>query len=213
MANRADDSSREVLKLDFDRRLTLQFRGSVVIADAGLLAYRELGDALGLSVMARETPRIRTPARTAGTPSLECRGSPCSAASLDTSAARPAENVVAFHNDRGACEQWIKVGKGAVKWTRLSCRSFAANAVRVQLHALANNLANLLRTLATPEPTKDWSLTSLKEKRIKIGAWVASHGRYVAFKMAEVAAPRDLSADILRLIAAQRPPPPLLSTA
>lgn len=44
----------------------------------------------------------------------------------------------------------------AIKWTRLSCRSFAANAVRLQLHALAYNLGNFLRTLATPEAIKDW---------------------------------------------------------
>jgi Transposase DDE domain group 1 len=91
-----------------------------------------------------------------------------------------AERVVAFYNKRGTCEQWIKEGKGAIKWTRLSCRTFAANAVRLQLHALAYNLGNFLRTLATPEPIKDWSLTSLKEKLIKIGAKVVSHGRYVA---------------------------------
>jgi len=78
---------------------------------------------------------------------------------------RPAERVVAFYNKRGTCEQWIKEGKGAIKWTRLSCRTFAANAVRLQLHALAYNLANFLRTLATPEPMSDWSLTTLKEKR------------------------------------------------
>src|SRR5262249_51873015 len=54
-------------------------------------------------------------------------------------------------------------GKGAIKWTRLSCRTFAANAVRLQLHALAYNLANFPRTLATPEPMSDWSLTTLKE--------------------------------------------------
>jgi Transposase DDE domain group 1 len=68
--------------------------------------------------------------------------------------------------------------------------------VRLQLHALAYNLGNFLRTLATPEPTKDWSLTSLKEKLIKIGAKVVSHGRYVAFQMAEVAIPKILFADI-----------------
>jgi Transposase DDE domain group 1 len=57
-----------------------------------------------------------------------------------TNMSRPAENVVAFYNKRGTCEQWIKEGIGAIKWTRLSCRSFAANGVRLQLQALASNL-------------------------------------------------------------------------
>jgi hypothetical protein len=124
-----------------------------------------------------------------------------------TNMSRRAERVVAFYNKRGTCEQWIKEGKGAIKWTRLSCRTFASNAVRLQLHSLAYNLGNFLRTLATPEPIKDWSLTSLKEKLIKIGAKVVSHGRYVAFQMAEVAIPRQMFQDILRLIAELRPQP------
>jgi hypothetical protein len=126
-----------------------------------------------------------------------------------TNMSRPAERVVAFYNKRGTCEQWIKEGKGAIKWTRLSCRTFAANTVRLMLHALAYNLGNFLRTLATPEPIKDWSLTSLKEKLIKIGAKVVTHGRYVAFQMAEVAIPRQMFQEILRLIAEPRPQPPL----
>ena len=101
---------------------------------------------------------------------------------------------------------------GPTNGVQFTCRSFAANAVRLQLHALAYNLGNFLRTLATPEPIKDWSLTSLKEKLIKIGAKVVSHGRYIAFQMAEVAIPRNLFADILRLIAELRPPP-VTSTA
>ncbi len=125
-----------------------------------------------------------------------------------TNLSRPAERVVAFYNKRGTCEQWIKEGKGAIKWTRLSCRTFTANAVRLQLHALAYNLGNFLRTLATPEPINDWSLTSLKEKLIKTGAKVASHGRYVVFQMAEVAIPRQMFQEILRLIAELRPQPP-----
>ena len=83
----------------------------------------------------------------------------------------------------------------------------AVNAVRLQLHALAYNLGNFLRTLATPEPIRDWSLTSLKEKLIKIGAKIISHGRYTVFQMAEVAISKTLFADILRLIAGLRPPP------
>ena len=124
-----------------------------------------------------------------------------------TNMSRPAERVVSFYNKRGTCEQWIKEGKGAIKLTRLSCRTYAANAVRLQLHALAYNLGNFLRTLATPEPIKDWSLTSLKEKLIKIGAKVVSHGRYVAFQMTEVAIPRRMFQEILRLIAELRPQP------
>jgi hypothetical protein len=72
-----------------------------------------------------------------------------------TNMARSAENVVAFYNKRGTCEQWIKEGKGAIKWTRLSCRSFTANAVRLQLRALAYNLGKFLRTLVRPEPIKE----------------------------------------------------------
>jgi DDE family transposase len=117
------------------------------------------------------------------------------------------KNVAGFYNKRGTAEQWIKEGKGAIKWTRLSSRSFNANAVRLQLHALAYNLGNFLRTLATPDVIADWSLTSLREKLIKIGAKVVSHGRYVTFQMAEVAIPRQLFAAIMQRIAALRSPP------
>jgi len=96
--------------------------------------------------------------------------------------------------------------------TRLSCRSFAANVVRLQLHALAYILGNFLRTLATPEPIKAWSMTTLREKLIKIGTKVVGHARYVSFQMAEVAIPRNVFADILRMIAELRPLP-ITSTA
>jgi hypothetical protein len=61
----------------------------------------------------------------------------------------------------------------------LSCRTFAANAVRLQLHLLAYNLGNFLPTLAMPKAAAPWSLTSLREKLIKIGAKVVSPLRHV----------------------------------
>ena len=84
---------------------------------------------------------------------------------------------------------------------------FRSNAVRLQFHALAYNLANFLRSLALPTEVEHWSVTTLQEKLIKIGAKVVRHGRYVTFQLAEVAVPRCLFADILRLIDNLRPTP------
>jgi hypothetical protein len=67
-----------------------------------------------------------------------------------------------------------------------------------------HNLGNFMRTLAMPKTAQPWSLTSLREKLIKIGAKVVSHGRYVTFQMAEVAVTRQMFAEVLSLIA--RPP-------
>ncbi len=117
-----------------------------------------------------------------------------------TNLSRPAERVVTFYNQRGKAEQYIKEGKYAIKWTRLSCREFRNNEVRLQLHALAYNLGNFMRTLALPKEVEHWSLTTLREKLVKIGAKVVRHGRYVTFQLAEVAVPRSLFQKILGLI-------------
>jgi len=65
-----------------------------------------------------------------------------------------------------------------------------------------------MRTLALPETVAQWSLTSLREKLIKIGAKVVRHARYAVFQMAEVAVPRELFAQILWLIDGLRPREP-----
>jgi hypothetical protein len=80
--------------------------------------------------------------------------------------------------------------------------------MRLQLHALAYNLANFLRTLALPEAVKHWSLTTLRDRLVKIGARIVRHGRSIASQMAEVMVPRGLFRQILAAIAALRPLPP-----
>ena len=117
-----------------------------------------------------------------------------------TNLSRPAKRVVRFYNQRGTAEQWIKEGKNAVKWTRLSCHDFVDNQVRLQLFVLAYNLGNFLRQSVLPQSVRHWTLTTLREKLIKIGAKVVRHSRKIVFQMAEVAVPRELFRNILKAI-------------
>jgi hypothetical protein len=123
------------------------------------------------------------------------------------------KRVVRFYNGRGTAEQWIKEGKNAIKWTKLSCRTFKDNQTRLQLFALAYNLANFLRRLAVPKSIRQWTLTTLREKLIKIGAKVTRHSKYVTFQLAEVAVTRDLFAAILDRIARLATPPSRMARA
>ena len=123
-----------------------------------------------------------------------------------TNLRRAREKVVKFYNGRGIAEQWIKEGKHAVRWTKLSCHDFADNQVRLQLFALAYNLGNFLRRLALPRGV-NWSLRTLREKLVKIGAKVVRSARYVTFQLAEVAVSRQLFAVILQRIGRLRAPP------
>ena len=108
---------------------------------------------------------------------------------------------------RGTAEQRIKEGKIALTWTRLSCQGFRDNEVRLQLFALAYNVGNFLRSMVLPRRINRWTLTTLREKLIKIGAKVIKHAKYVTFQIAEVAIPRNLFALILKKIAQLRMEP------
>ena len=93
--------------------------------------------------------------------------------------------VVHFYNQRGTAEQWIKEGKTASHWTRLSCHRFRANEVRLLLGVTAYNLGNLLRRLVLPVAIHDWSLTSLQQRLFKTGGRLIRHARYFILQLAE----------------------------
>src|SRR6516225_5530869 len=102
--------------------------------------------------------------------------------------------------------------------TEVSSGPLFASAVGRRFELCSNLLSVVLMCgfsfmrLPTTSPTScgRWRRrnTTLKEKLIKIGAKVVSHGRYIAFQMAEVAIPRQMFQEILRLIAELRPQPP-----
>ncbi len=120
--------------------------------------------------------------------------------SFVTSMSAKAKNVVRFYNRRGLCEQYIKEGKHALTWTRLSCTRFASNQVRLALFVLAYNMGNFLRRFVLSSEVSYWSLSSIQLKLIKIGAKVVSHSRRAIFQMAEVAVPEALFAALLERI-------------
>ena len=112
----------------------------------------------------------------------------------------PSRSVVRFYNKRGTAEQWIKEGKQATNWTRLSCHRFRANEVRLQLAVLAYNLGNLWRRLGLPQRIKSWSLTSLQHRLMKTGGRLVKHARYYWLLLAEGHLNRKLFGDMLRRI-------------
>ena len=94
--------------------------------------------------------------------------------------------------------------RGHHRLDRLSCRRFAANAVRLQLHTLAYNLGNFLRTLAVSDEVQQWSMTTLRQRLAKIGARIVRHGRSIINQIAEFMVSRSLSRQIRAAIAALR---------
>ena len=117
------------------------------------------------------------------------------------------EGAVRFYNGRGTAEQWIKEGKYALNWTRLSCHRFVANRVRLSLFILAYNLGNFLRRLCLPKAVKHWSLRSVQVKLIKMGGRLVRHSRWLIFQLSEVSVPRRLFQGVLDRIGRLSPAP------
>ncbi len=121
-----------------------------------------------------------------------------------TNLSYPTIGIVRFYNGRGTAEQWIKEGKYALNWTRLSCHKFVANQVRLGLFILAYNLGNLLRRLVLPEHMKHWTPTRLQTRLIKTGGRLVRHARRLVFQLAEVLVTREMLTGILERISQLR---------
>ena len=121
-----------------------------------------------------------------------------------TNLSYPPKGIVRFYNGRGTAEQWIKEGKYALNWTRLSCHKFVANQVRLWLFVLTYNLGNFMRRLVLPEDMKHWTLTSLQTRLIKTGGRLVLHARRLVFQLAEVLVTREMLTGILERISRLR---------
>ena len=117
-----------------------------------------------------------------------------------TNLSYPVKGIVNFYNGRGTAEQWIKEGKYALNWTRLSCHKFVANQVGLWLFVLAYNLGNFMRRMTLPESMKHWSLTSLQTRLIKTGGRLVRHARRLVFQLAEVLVTKEMMTGILERI-------------
>ena len=114
------------------------------------------------------------------------------------------KGIVRFYNGRGTAEQWIKEGKYALNWTRLSCHKFVANQVRLWLFVLTYNLGNFMRRLVLAEDMKHWTLSSLQTRLIKTGGRLVRHARRLVFQLAEVLVTREMLTGILERISRLR---------
>jgi hypothetical protein len=121
---------------------------------------------------------------------------------IGTNLGLPSGAVVRLYNNRGTAEQWIKKGKLAVNWTRLSCHRFRGNGVRLWLSVIAYNLGNLWRRLALPKEIGNWSLASLQQCLVKNGGRLVKQARYYWLLLAEGHLTRQRFGSMLRRVAA-----------
>ena len=182
-----------------ERKVRLYFRGDAAFASPEIYEYLEAEGLLYVIRLKARSPAERPSASTCS-PARPCSPStPASdqagwnkkrvVAKVEWHPGEASASLICRALPSGWWRSIITVGgaahqgrQEAINWTRLSCRKFRNNAVRLQLHALAYNLGNFMRTLALPKEVEHWSMTTLRDKLVKIGAKVVRHGRYVTFQ-------------------------------
>jgi hypothetical protein len=185
------ERQNEPFQLSFNTSLKVDFQGSRVTADGGLILVRELDEQLRFGDLVAEHLSDARRGKNTQLPLVDLfRQSIYSRA------------VVRFYNKRGTAEQWIKEGKQAVKMTRLSCHRFRSNEVRLWLSLMAYNLGNLWRRLVLPKRIDNWSLTSLQQRLMKTGGRLVNHARYYWLLLAESHLTRRLFRAMVGRIAA-----------
>jgi len=185
------ERQNEPFQLSFNTSLKVDFQGSRVTSDGGLILVRELDEQLRFGDLVAEHLSDARRGKNTQLPLVDLfRQSIYSRA------------VVRFYNKRGTAEQWIKEGKGAVKMTRLSCHRFRSNEVRLWLSLMAYNLGNLWRRLVLPKRIDNWSLTSLQQRLMKTGGRLVKHARYYWLLLAESHLTRRLFRAMVGRIAA-----------
>ena len=108
----------------------------------------------------------------------------------------------------GTAEQWIKEGKYALNWTRLSCHRFVANRVRLSLFVLAYNLGNFLRRFVSAQGGQATGRCgACRSRLIKMGGRLVRHSRLLVFQLSEVSVHQQLFQGVLDRIGRLSPAP------
>src|SRR5216684_939165 len=179
-------------QLSFNASLKIDFQGSRVTSDGGLIGYKGfLYQAASWKTARRVVAKIEFHFG-----ELFPR-----VGFIVTNLETDSRAVVRFYNKRGTAEQWIKEGKQTVKMTRLSCHRFRSNEVRFWLSVIPYNLGNLWRRLALPRRIGNWSLTSLQQRLVKTGGRLVRHARYYWLLLPEGHLSRRVFGSMLRMIA------------
>ena len=175
LENPMGERCKDALRLNFNRKLKLEFHGTKVTRDAGLLAYRELDEALGLTIMI-------------GSEFYDNRKGKNTQHNITALLRQSIYNRLAGYDDTNDAERLaLDPAMRQVVGGRAIERSASSTSAMSRFETES----------ALPKKVKDWSLRTLKEKLIKIGAKVVRHSRYMIFQMAELAVPRTLFREIL----------------
>ena len=183
------EKQNQSFQLLFNAPLKVDFQGSRVTSDGGLILIRELDERLGLEKLIEEHLS-------------DSRQGLNKQFTLADLLRQSVYSRLAGYEDLNDAERLAADPTFRLISSRLSCHRFRSNEVRLWLSVIAYNLGNLRRRLVLPKGIGTWSLTSLQQRLVKTGGRLVKHARYYWLLLAESHLTRRMFGSMLRRILA-----------